>query len=56
MKRLVDIQGQPLVFSPDSQTAKTDIPQVASRVPEHPASGITLTVPRSVCGRQSTVT
>lgn len=41
MKRLVDIHGQPLVFSPDSQTAKTDIPQVASRAPEHPASGIT---------------
>ncbi|BAN97873.1 hypothetical protein E05_31070 [Plautia stali symbiont] len=41
MKRLVDIQGQPLAFSPDSQTAKTDIPQVASRAPAHPASGIT---------------
>ncbi|OZI15562.1 hypothetical protein CE195_00820 [Sodalis-like symbiont of Philaenus spumarius] len=41
MKRLVDIQGQPLVFSPDSQTAKSDIPQVASRAPAHPASGIT---------------
>lgn len=41
MGQIVDIHGQPLQFSSDMQTAKNDIPQVASRAPEHPASGIT---------------
>ncbi|WP_250870456.1 DUF935 domain-containing protein [Hafnia paralvei] len=41
MGKILDINGQPFQFDDEMQSAREDIPQVASRAPEHPASGIT---------------
>ncbi|EDJ8883725.1 DUF935 domain-containing protein, partial [Salmonella enterica subsp. diarizonae] len=41
MGKIVDLDGKPFDFDPDLQTAVLDIPQIANRFIEHPASGIT---------------
>lgn len=37
----MDLDGKPFSFDPEMQTATLDIPQIANRFIEHPASGIT---------------
>ncbi|EEQ7747222.1 DUF935 domain-containing protein, partial [Escherichia coli] len=41
MGRIIDLDGKPFSFDPEMQSAVLDIPQIASRYIEHPASGIT---------------
>ncbi|EJU5349543.1 DUF935 domain-containing protein, partial [Salmonella enterica] len=41
MGKIIDLDGKPFDFDPDLQTAVLDIPQIANRFIEHPASGIT---------------
>ena len=41
MGRIIDTDGKPFSFDPEMQSAVLDIPQIASRYIEHPASGIT---------------
>lgn len=41
MGRIIDLDGKPFSFDPEMQSAALDIPQIASRYIEHPASGIT---------------
>ncbi|HFU0598577.1 TPA: DUF935 family protein [Escherichia coli] len=41
MGRIIDLDGKPLSFDPEMQSTALDIPQIASRYVEHPASGIT---------------
>ncbi|EAU1641187.1 DUF935 domain-containing protein [Salmonella enterica] len=41
MSKIVDLDGKPFDFDPQMQTAVLDIPQIANRFIEHPASGIT---------------
>lgn len=41
MGRIIDTDGKPFSFDPEMQSAALDIPQIASRYIEHPASGIT---------------
>ncbi|EAO0004804.1 DUF935 domain-containing protein, partial [Salmonella enterica] len=41
MGKIVDRDGKPFDFDPERQTAVLDIPQIANRFIEHPASGIT---------------
>ncbi|WP_048797104.1 MULTISPECIES: DUF935 domain-containing protein [Serratia] len=41
MGQIVDLNGKPFDFDPEMQTAQDDIPQLANRLIEHPASGIT---------------
>lgn len=41
MGKIVGLDGQPFSFDPEPQTEALDIPQIANRLIEHPASGIT---------------
>ncbi|HDB9582273.1 TPA: DUF935 domain-containing protein, partial [Escherichia coli] len=41
MGRIIDLDGKPFSFDPEMQSTALDIPQIASRYVEHPASGIT---------------
>ena len=51
MGRIIDLDGKPFSFDPEMQSAVLDIPQIASRYIEHPASGAYEGPERNGCER-----